>query len=56
MANKVAWMKIEGWEFQKILNEIAEGTKTGAHTLEKKKPMPEFLKGQNHGNSITHRD
>ena len=36
MANKVAWMKIEEREFQKILKEIAEGTKTGAHAIEKK--------------------
>ena len=36
MANKVVWMKIEEWEFQKILKEIAECTKTGAYPLEKK--------------------
>lgn len=36
MQNKVAWMKIKEWEFQKILKEIAERTKTGVHTLEKK--------------------
>ena len=36
MQNTVTWMKIEEWEFQKILKEIAEGTKTGIHTLEKK--------------------
>ena len=36
MQNTVAWMKIEEWEFQKILKEIAEGTKIRIHTLEKK--------------------
>jgi hypothetical protein len=36
MPNKLAWIKIEEWEFQKILKEIAEGIKGGIHTLEKK--------------------
>ena len=36
MANKVAWIKIEEWEFQEILKEIAEDAKTGAHAIEKK--------------------
>ncbi|UCF83079.1 MAG: hypothetical protein JSV50_18145 [Desulfobacteraceae bacterium] len=36
MVNKVAWVKVEEWEFQKILKEIAEGARTGAHTVEKK--------------------
>jgi hypothetical protein len=36
MPNEVAWLKIEEWEFQKILKAIAEGTKTGIHTREEK--------------------
>ena len=36
MPNEVAWLKIEAWEFQKILKAIAEGTETGIHIRKKK--------------------